>query len=123
MTDTEIVELAEKIYDFVDKRRSVTFSEIQNEFDTERTKGTELFPLFTEKDSNIVLWMFARKEINDAIAYLSSNEKLKLCSGGTTPLFCYLVDGEMLNFPIAKKLHTKYKSLRWLPSILNTNKI
>lgn len=67
-------------------------------------------------DRNVVFWVNMSDAAVNALALLFKAKKLKL---KPTELLVYMVDGNILNLPIAKRPDHTYKKEHWLPVVLN----
>lgn len=105
----------EKIVEFVEKRRCVTFVELQN-FLGEESKGD--FTISPPEHSNVFFWINMSKKFMDTIVNLFENEKIFFHP--TIP-DTYVADGGIPTMPLAHPKKMKhYQSPHWLPVVLNT---
>ncbi|HSY32530.1 MAG TPA: hypothetical protein VLA42_11100 [Verrucomicrobiae bacterium] len=105
-----VQEMARKILDFVDGWQPATFYELIEHLGTE-AKGDQAVEIPTYP--NVWAWDGVSSKFIDALNLIKS----KLCPNTTDPLV-YLMDGGILNLPIAKKI-APYKTPHWLPVTLN----
>jgi hypothetical protein len=104
--------LKEEILALIERTRTVTFVELNRISGFKGELG-----LVREGDdySNIFLWSGISKEAAQAINDLQKEKKIHMVP---TPSLTYLIDGKMLQLPIAKRAR-HYKKPHWLPVVFN----
>lgn len=106
--------MEEEILEFVRQNRHVSFVELLHKLG-QPARGTAALELNGEKFSNIVLWLNCSMEFIEAIKNLLDRKLITLNSAS---LLSYLIDGELLTLPIAKR-ERHYKKPHWAPMVLN----
>jgi len=107
--------LSKQIIKYIDENDYVTFIELQNYMqEFAETKGDWSL----EKGKNLILWAGMSEEFVNCLTSLIDNEIFLYYPA---PIFIYLVDGGMLNFPVAKNVKA-YKKPHWLPVYLRPKK-
>ena len=106
MRDEKIPCTKEAILQYIRQYRGVSFVELTHRVDG--GKGDWEIALF---GGSLVLWTGLSKPLIDLLTSLRE-EKAIVCVPG--PSLVYMIDGEMLRLPIAKR-YKAYKTPHWLP--------
>jgi hypothetical protein len=107
--DPKVVEMAEKILKFVEGYQPTTFVEIVRHLGEEASGEYEFgFP----NNPNIVLWSGVSMTFINAYELVKGNLMAE-----PTDALIYMMDGEVLDYPIAK--HFNYRRKHWLPVSLS----
>lgn len=101
------------IYEYVKARGSVSFAELQTLLGAD-FKGDHYL---TMKDNeNLILWTGMSAEFVKLMSNLLNKGVYKVSEAH---ILSYAIDGSMLSYPIAKRPNHKYKTLHWLPVVLD----
>lgn len=84
-----------------------------------KIKGFEGEDKLVLGDKNIFLWVGVSKNAITALDQLAADDIIDIV--GTSELV-YIADGGGLEYPLAKSIR-KYKSPRWLPSVINKGRM
>lgn len=106
--------LAERIYAFICRWKTVSFAELSKQFKEDFTTG-EMALCAGEQHSNIILWDNMTQSACDAMRLLLENN---LIAPTPTTVLVYAMDGVVPSFPIVKRA-INYKSPHWLPVVFN----
>ena len=100
-----------KIISLVKERDWVSFVELQKILG-KNSEGQ--FEVVSPEHGNVVFWSGVSQEFSLTLEQLSRERVLCL---HPTSVFTYVVDGQTLTLPVAKKFRS-YKKPRWLPVCL-----
>ena len=107
------IPLKQRLLEYIYFKRAVTFAELEAYFGDEFKGTKELgFPEF-----NIVVWPNVSERFAKTFMELE-HEGLISKYIGPMSILGYFHDCKVLSLPIAKRQY-KYKSLRWMPVLLN----
>lgn len=115
--EQELTSIEAQVVEFVRQRDHVSFAELTQQLaDVLPVKGRMAITL--SNDPNFLFWAGASPEFADLLTGLLARKLL-------VPVPCaplvYLIDGAMLNFPIAKRLPAGgYTTEHWCPVVLRT---
>ena len=113
MSKTTLSAAARSLLDYIETHDDVSFVEatrvLGEHLDTTGTLGLHV-PGF----DNVLLWDGLSREAVDVLKELMESKQAHWRHTGA---LVYWVDGEILDYPIAKSLRP-YKSPRWLPGVL-----
>jgi hypothetical protein len=102
-----LIDLEKKVYEFIKEREHVRCIELSEEF------GQGNHVICKEEDENLVIAFGMSEELSMAVINLTNRAEIIPV---TTSIFSYVIDGNMLNIPIAKHpLQRGYKTEHWLP--------
>ena len=105
--------IAQTIYDMIGDYGDVSFAALSLNWPDLFRHGNKEILMEGATFSNIVLWSGLSDE---GIAVLQDVLEMG-CEYAPTPPLVYLVDGSMLNLPLAKSAR-KYKKPHWLPVLI-----
>jgi hypothetical protein len=115
ITEDLFTQCEKAVFSFVARNRGASFIEIKNVLSKIiNTKGDYCLSL---SQHNIVLWAGMSLEFFEIIKKMlfGDNRKLEMKE---TAWLTYMIDGETLNLPVAKKLPKQgYKKPHWLPVV------
>ena len=103
--------LQDTIMDYVAKRDNVSFAELERDLTGVRGGMSMVCP----GNPNLVLWSGLSADAIDAINGLRSADRIYLCP---VSVWAYVVDGRVIDLPIANNPSRKYKNPRWLPVVI-----
>jgi len=109
------MDIEKQIFDKIRFTDHVSFAEIERLVDDSHIDKEFDHSFKSKKYKNIFFWVSRKKVIIDSIVKLIREDKIQL---KPTTKFIYLIDGHMLNMPLAKK-GMDYKNPRWCPVILS----
>jgi hypothetical protein len=98
-------------------KTGISFSEL-SEIQGFLSKNGEDGLWYGREDYNIFLWFNMTLEAGKIMDMLIDNQEIEL---KPTSFLVYLHDGKVPKIPIAKSVR-KYKSERWLPTVINITK-
>lgn len=107
-------ELEKRILGLVAERQYVTFAEIKQMLGPEVFEGQQA--LYTKGYPNIIIWANMSDNVVDAISELMRETKIY---PNPASILTYIVDGEILRMPVAKRL-IQYKKPHWAPTVFCT---
>jgi hypothetical protein len=99
---------------FITEQTQVTFAELTKHLGKQSEGDCGMFV----GDSNILLWIGVSAQFVTAFSELKEGNLITMTP---TEVMTYVVDGKMLNYPIAKS-KASYKAPHWLPVVLNATK-
>ena len=105
--------MKQRIYDCVKQRGSVSFAELQTLLGDE-IKGE--YSLTVNGNPNLILWTGVSKEFVDLMNDSINRGIYKISKAH---ILSYVIDGKFLKYPIAKRPQHKYKTIHWLPVVLD----
>lgn len=107
-------ELRSAILEYVNANDHVTFAELHRRFESRfNLRGDYAFA--PGSFPTLILWAGMSEEYCTALQDLTSPDG-PLVKVPCAP-FVYMIDGQVLNMPVAKRAHT-YKEDHWLPIVL-----
>lgn len=110
-------QLKTKLLSYISTHSGTSFAELNQVLDSLNVDYRGDLALSFPKNPNLVLWT----GLNEDAATLY-NEVVSECEMLICNPYYYMVDGEILNLPIAKTAdvgHYKYSKDHWLPIVLN----
>lgn len=102
--------LKQQILDLINEKNNVSFVELEN---IPGFKGDYVW----DTHLNIILWQGISLEGIKCLQDLLIENKIDLADAG---ILTYIVDGKVLNVPLAKKCTRKYNKTHWFPVMFNT---
>jgi hypothetical protein len=109
-----IMTMAERIYELVSNRRTVTFAEMENHIEG-FGGGDKMLVINGDTCSNIVLWLGLTDAAIDALEELRVTKRIHPIPAS---ILTYMYDGRVPSLPLAKgKYH--YKKPHWAPVVFN----
>lgn len=107
--------MKEKIFEYIKSHPGTSFAELSHSI--EGFKGDRM--LTRAETPNVIYWSGLSSGACDAIGELIREGRVEL---DPADILTYMMDGEVLQYPIYKRVGYNYKTPHWLPVVLNLTK-